>query len=299
MSVLFNLLFILNPVSGPSRGPMDDWTWLLALACETSWAGQIVTSQGKGDIERLVREGISQGVKRIVVIGGDGSINEAIQVMANTPVELGIIPAGTSNILANELGLSSDHRVAAKIALTGVPREIDLGIANGRYFALMVGVGYDALVTETMWPQLKKLAGHAAYTVAGIQSFLKHRASRMTMQIDESPKVRRLVYMLVIANTRLYGLANATVAENADLQDGLLDLCVFRARTWYHVIISLLRVLGRIAMPFERVESHHIQRLVLRSSRKVPYQLDGDPAGYLPLEVRMSPRALRVLTPSN
>lgn len=298
MSAPLHVLFILNPVSGPTRTPMDDWTWLLDLARENGSSGRIVTSKGRGDIERLVREGIEQGVKRIVVIGGDGSINEAIQVMANTPVELGIIPGGTSNILANELGLSGDYRTTARMALTGLPREIDLGIANGRYFALMVGVGYDALVTETMWPQLKKLAGHAAYTVAGIQSFLKHRASRMSMQIDDKPKVRRLVYMLVIANTRLYGLANATVAENADVQDGLLDLCVFRARTWYHVIISLLRVLGRIAMPFERVESHRIQRLRLRSARKVPYQLDGDPAGYLPLEVHMSPRALRVITPA-
>ena len=292
------LRIILNPASGPSRAKIGDWTWLLDLATAMHWSAHIVTSEQKGDIERLVKEGMAQGVQRILIIGGDGSINEAIQILANSEVELAILPAGTSNILANELGIPDDYSAAAQIAFTGKPKAIDLGLANDRYFALMVGVGYDAVVTEFMWPQLKKMAGQAAYTLAGIQSFLMHRASRMTVQIDRGRKMRRLVYMLVVANTRLYGHANAMVAEHADVQDGLFDLSIFRARTWYHVIISLLRVLGRIPMPFERVENHRCQQVVVRSARRVAYQLDGDPAGYLPVEVKMSPHALKVIIPS-
>jgi YegS/Rv2252/BmrU family lipid kinase len=288
------LLILHNPASGPSRKRAADWGWLLESAEETGWRATLAVTQGPGDAERLVREAMDHGLDRVVVIGGDGTLNEVVQPLVGTEVSVGLIPAGTSNILANELGIPEGFREAGAIALTGTPIPIDVGVANGRFFTLMVGVGFDALTTQLIWPQLKKLAGQATYLIAGLQSFLTHRATRMRIQVD-GRRLRRLVYFMVIANTRLYGMASAVVAEHADVQDGRFDLCVFRVRSWYQVIFSVLRIAFRLSTPFARMETHRCERVTVQSARQVPYQIDGDLAGYLPLTVEMRPRALQVV----
>lgn len=289
----------MNPVSGPTRTRGAEWDWLEGLAREAGWEPRVVVSEGEGHIEELAREAIAQGARRVAVAGGDGSINEALQALAGTDVELGIIPAGTSNILANELSLPADFEASARIAFRGASTAIDVGRANGRYFALMVGIGYDAVTVISMWPQLKRLAGQMAYTLAGIQAFVSHRATRMTIRLDGGKRLRRLVYMLVVANTRLYGRSNASVAEHADVRDGYFDLCIFRTRSWYHVVFGLMRVLLRVGTRFSRIETHHCRKVEIRSARPVPYQLDGDLRGVLPLTVEMCPQALRVVIPAS
>lgn len=290
------LTILLNPASGPTRTRGVDWDWLVHDAELAGWRAELLVSEAPGDIERLARAAVASGIRRLVVVGGDGTINEAVQALVGTEVELAIVPAGTSNILANELGVPEDFRQAARLAFTGRALAIDVGRANERYFTLMLGIGYDVSTIEVMWPQLKRLVGQAAYTLAGLKSFVQHRAVRMRLDIDGA-RMRRLVYFLVIANTRLYGNASTTVAEHADVRDGLFDVVVIRARAWYHVVFSMGRIMLRIKSPFEQVETVRARELHLRSSRRVRYQLDGDPVGNLPVRVSMLPQALRVIAP--
>lgn len=290
------LTVLLNPVSGPTRTRGADWDWIQTEAEAAGWRTEVLTSEGPGDIERLAKEAVASGIRRLVVVGGDGSINEAVQAVVGSKVELGIVPAGTSNILANELGVPDDFRLAAKLAFTGRALAIDVGCANDRYFTLMLGVGYDVSTIEVMWPQFKRLMGQVAYTIAGLTSFVQHRAVRMRIEID-GRRMRRLVYFLVIANTRLYGNASTTVAEHADVRDGLFDVVVIRARAWYHVVFSMVRIMARIKSPFEKVETIRGREVTIRSARRVKYQLDGDPAGTLPVKVKMLPEALLIIAP--
>jgi len=290
------LTILLNPVSGPTRTRGVEWEWLRTDAEQAGWRADILTSEAPGDIERLARQAVESGIRRLVVVGGDGSINEAVQALVGTEVELGLVPAGTSNILANELGVPDDFHQAARLAFTGRALAIDVGRANDRYFTLMLGIGYDVSTIEVMWPQLKRLTGQVAYTLAGFQAFVMHRAVRMRIEIDGT-RMRRLVYFLVVANTRLYGMASTTVAEHADVRDGLFDVVIIRARAWYHVIVSMLRIFFRIKSPFEKVETIRGREVTIRSARKVKYQLDGDPAGVLPVKVAIVPQALRVIAP--
>lgn len=290
------LTVLMNPVSGPTRTRGAEWDWVQPEAEAAGWRTEVRVSEAPGDIERLAREAVASGIRRLVVVGGDGSINEALQAVVGTDVELGIVPAGTSNILANEIGVPEDFREAARLAFTGRALAMDVGKANERFFALMLGIGYDVSTIEVMWPQLKRLMGQVAYTVAGFQSFVRHRAVRTRVEVD-GRRVRRLVYFLVVANTRLYGMANTTVAEHADIRDGLFDVVIIRARAWYHVISSMARIFFRIKSPFEKVETIRGREVTIRSSRKVKYQLDGDPAGTLPVRVTMLPKALRIIAP--
>lgn len=290
------LTVLLNPVSGPTRTRGAEWDWIQAEAEAAGWRTDVQVSQGPGDIERMAREAVASGIRRLVVVGGDGSLNEAVQAVVGSDVELGLVPAGTSNILANEIGLPEDFREAARLAFTGRALAIDVGKANDRYFTLMLGIGYDVSTIEVMWPQFKRMMGQVAYTVAGVQAFVRHRAVRMRIEVD-GRRVRRLTYFLVVANTRLYGMANTTVAEHADVRDGLFDVVIIRARAWHHVISSMVRIFFGIKNPFEKVETIRGREVTIRSARKVKYQLDGDTAGNLPVRVTMLPKALRIIAP--
>lgn len=290
------LTVLLNPVSGPTRTRGAEWDWIQGEAEAAGWRTEVRISEAPGDIERMAKEAVASGIRRLVVVGGDGTLNEALQSVVGTEVELGIVPAGTSNILANEIGVPEDFKEAARLAFTGRALAIDVGKANDRYFTLCLGIGYDVSTIEAMWPQLKRLVGQAAYHMAGVKSFLRHRAVRMRVEID-GRRLRRLVYFLVIANTRLYGNASTTVAEHADVRDGLFDVVVIRARAWYHVVFSMVRIFSGIKSPFEKVETIRGREVTIRSARKVKYQLDGDPTGTLPVKVTMLPNALRIIAP--
>ncbi len=290
-------LILVNPVAGPTRPKAEGWDWLLAMLVEAGFQAELRLTHAPGEAQAMAAEAAAAGVERILAVGGDGTINEVVQAIAHTRTSLGIIPAGTVNVLANEFGIPADYQAAARIAIQGDCVSIDLGRANDRYFTMMVGIGYDAAVTYAMWPELKKLGGQLAYVVSSVQKFFTHRASRMLLRIDGGRKLRRLGYLLVVSNTRLYGGPGRTVNELADTRDGLLDLTIFRSRRWYHVIFGLSRVLLGRGKRFARLEAMRVRHVEVRSSRPLPYQLDGDNAGYTPVSIEVRPQALRLMVP--
>lgn len=290
-------LILINPVAGPTRPKTEGWDWLTDMLEEAGFRTQVRQTAAPDEARAIAAEAVAAGVDRIVVVGGDGTVNEVVQAIAHSGAALGLIPAGTVNVLANEYGISADYREAARVAVHGEPVRIDLGRVNGRYFTMMVGIGYDAAVTYSMWPSLKKIAGQLAYTVSGVQQFFTHRASRMRLRVDGGRRLRRLGYLLVVSNTRLYGGPGRTVNELADTRDGLLDLTLFRSRRWYHVIFGLMRVFFGRGKRFARIEAMRIQRVEVTSSRRLPYQIDGDNAGYTPVTIEVQPRALCLMLP--
>ena len=290
-------LILVNPVAGPTRPKGDSWDWLLAMLAEAGFHSDLKVTGAAGEARAMAAEAAAAGVDRILVVGGDGTVNEVVQAIAHTQTSLGLIPAGTVNVLANEFGIPADYQAAAQIAVAGDCVSIDLGRANDRYFTMMVGIGYDAAVTYAMWPSLKKIAGQLAYVVSGVQNFFTHRASRMRLRIDGMRRIRRLGYFLVVSNTRLYGGPGRTVNELADTRDGLLDLTIFRSRRWYHVIFGLTRVFFGRGKRFARIEAMRVRSLDVKASRRLPYQLDGDNAGHTPVSIEVRPQALRLMVP--
>ncbi|MNK98936.1 Diacylglycerol kinase [compost metagenome] len=292
-------LILVNPVAGPTRPKGDSWDWLLAMLAEAGFQAELKVTGAAGEARAMAAEAAAAGVDRILVVGGDGTVNEVVQAIAHTQTSLGLIPAGTVNVLANEFGIPADYQAAARIAVDGDCVSIDLGRANDRYFTMMVGIGYDAAVTYAMWPSLKKIAGQLAYVVSGVQNFFTHRASRMRLRIDGTRRIRRLGYFMVVSNTRLYGGPGRTVNELADTRDGLLDLTIFRSRRWYHVIFGLTRVFFGRGKRFARIEAMRVRSVDVKASRRLPYQLDGDNAGHTPVSIEVRPQALRLMVPKD
>ncbi|HBN09048.1 MAG TPA: hypothetical protein DD435_10510 [Cyanobacteria bacterium UBA8530] len=290
-------LFISNPVAGASRNFPRDWSWLVASLRNHGWELGECSTDAAGDARRAAERAIRDGCESIVVAGGDGTINEVLQAIAGTNVSLGIVPAGTTNVLSAELGIPSDFEKVLEVLLAGKTRRIDLGKTNGRYFSLVTGIGFDAQMTVDMMPEVKRLVGNFAFIDAWIRAFFTHRARRMVIQIDGKRKLRLLCFMIVVSNTSLYGGTVLKFNERADIADGLLDVCILRSKRWYDVFRHFIGSVTGTHRLFDDIEFFQAKRIDIEASSPVPYQIDADPVGMTPVSIEVAPGALKVIVP--
>uniref|UniRef100_A0AAU2VHG9 Diacylglycerol kinase family protein n=1 Tax=Streptomyces sp. NBC_00008 TaxID=2903610 RepID=A0AAU2VHG9_9ACTN len=270
---------------------------------------------GGGQAAAAVRDGASL----VVVCGGDGTIRTAADALAGTGVPLAVVPCGTGNLLARNLGLPTAPAAALDAALSGGVRAIDLGRIEGdslpaTHFTAMSGAGLDAAMLENTGDATKSAIGWPAYVVAGVRSL---RAPRMSVSIrlDNGPVLHRTARMVLLANIgRVQG--GAALVPAAEPDDGLLDLAVFDPRGpggWLRVGGVLLRGRSKPPRPSTQgsfppadgaghgtpVEYFTFRRAELRFDPVQPREFDGDPArpGRL-LMAEVRPGALTVLLPS-
>ena len=146
---------------------------------EAGWDLELGT--GDDDVrEHRLREAVAAGIEAVVVAGGDGSLNHTVQLLAGTDTALGVLPLGTANVWAREIGIPLDIRRATDVLLHGETLRIDLGQANGRYFIAIAGVGFDASVTRMVRPATKRRLGMFAYIVAGVAEAMRLRGQELS-----------------------------------------------------------------------------------------------------------------------
>ena len=251
---------------------------------------------GVGDATRLARLGVAEGFDIICVIGGDGTVNETINGVAGTGVPLAIIPTGTVNVLAMELGIPLEPPDAVQLLQKGNVSWIDLGRAGDRYFALMAGIGMDAAVVATLNPTLKKALREAAFAVHGVTTYLTHDEPLIRVTC---PELTVEGYFAVFGNSSNYGGAFG-ITPLADMRDGLLDVCVlkdksFLSTVWYWTAALINAHVSHPKVAYFRTEAAQVD--VVERGKEVLVQTDGEIAGKLPLECRVVPHALRVVVP--
>jgi YegS/Rv2252/BmrU family lipid kinase len=272
-----------------------------------SWVLKPTTGPGAG--RELAAEAVRQGFGTIVAAGGDGTLNEVLNGMADEPeglsrARLGVLPLGTINVFARELRLPLDVvRVCA--LLEGCTEEeelrIDLGCAeyqtkNGverRYFAQLAGAGFDARSVELVNWELKKKVGPAAYVMAGLQA-LTVRQPQIRIRGGGKEAAGELV---LIGNGRFYG-GSFPVFHKSDLQDGVLDVVVFPKVNWQSLpghMIDFVR--GKL---FQEGGSIYLQgkEFELEAEGDAALQLEGELVGRLPAKISIAPKALRVIAPA-
>ncbi|MDB5102155.1 MAG: diacylglycerol kinase catalytic subunit [Cyanobacteria bacterium RYN_339] len=262
------------------------------------WSVATIATRCAGDGTEAARHAMGLGADVVVAMGGDGTVNEVAQALAKTAMPLGIVPIGTVNVLVRELGLSLDAMEAVDIIATGEPLAIDLGTVNGRYFTMMSSLGYDAASAFAMIPTVKQWSGQLAYWIGAVQSFGKHRAVRAKIVLEDGKRkkrLRRLIYMMVISNTQLYGDGALKFTPQANVRDGLLDICLIRSARWYrallHIVLSFTGKIGSVS----DVETFRTRRITITTSRPFPYQIDGDPVGHTPVVIEVAPLGLHVM----
>ncbi len=262
------------------------------------WDVDVCETVGAGSGTGLARDAVISGCTAVIVAGGDGTINEVIQELANTPVALGIVPLGTVNVWALELGISATAVGAAAALVSGQIRTIDLGRANDRYFLLMGSAGFDAHVTRNVSTRLKRWWGPAAYIVTAGRSVWRYTGTRARVVLD-GDEVECSLLMLVAGNTRLYGGRMVEITPLALVDDGLLDVCIFTgrgARDLVHYTWAVLR--HRHTKNMRGVLCRRVRRVEVYAERPLPVQVDGDYAGTMQdIILSVAPAALRVIMP--
>jgi YegS/Rv2252/BmrU family lipid kinase len=289
-----NLFVIFNPAA---RGEKSQ---RLRRFLESK-AGPTVTlapTQHAGDATRLAAGGVAAGHEVIVAAGGDGTINEVVNGLAGKKTTLGVMPLGTANVFARELGLPLNLKKAWATLERGATRAVDLGVAEmggkRRWFIQLGGVGLDArAVRMTSW-ELKKRVGPLSYVWAGLEA-LRHRASPVEV-VGADGKLLAAGAAVLVGNGRLYG-GPLCLFPKARLDDGLLDVCVFEQAGHFNAMRHALGVLCGMHTRWSGVRYFQASRFVCRAASPAPVQLDGEDAGDAPVEFGAEPKALKVIVP--
>ncbi|MBM3840987.1 MAG: diacylglycerol kinase family lipid kinase [Verrucomicrobia bacterium] len=262
-------------------------------------------THGPGTGRDLAREAVSEGFETIVAAGGDGTVNEVLNGIAEHPEGLeraclGVLPVGTVNVFAREMRLPLKVRAAWETIVRGRVTAIDLpqfqfrnnGQLQRRHFVQMAGAGWDARAIETVDTHLKKSIGQFAYMLAGLKALREPRPA-ITASWGTRTAQGELV---IIGNGRYYG-GEIPVFRQANNHDGLLDVCVFPKITLHVLFRYVLGYLSpRLFRPRDEIY-FQTESLQLNSASPSPLQLEGDTVGCLPAECVMRRLALRVIAP--
>lgn len=253
-------------------------------------------TSASGDAVTHAREAVAEGVDLVCAVGGDGTVNETINGLAGSPVPLAIVPTGTVNVLAMELGIPLDPPDAVRVIEKGSLSWIDLGLAGSRYFALMAGIGMDARVVASVNPLLKKTLKEAAFALQGAVSYFTHEEPLLRVDCEELSVEG---YFAVFGNASNYG-GSFGITPLADMRDGLLDVCVLKDKSflgtaWYWLAALVNSHISHPKVAYFRTRAAQVT--AVEPDQEILVQTDGEVAGRLPLECRVVPRALRVVVP--
>ncbi len=277
-------IVILNPAAHSDRA--NRWreeVELLARDCP------VRTTEHAGEAESFARQAVDEGFSKIVAAGGDGTINEVVNGLAGSAAMLGLLPVGTVNVFATELGLPSHNLDACwEIIQSDHTRIVDLPSANGKYFVQLAGVGLDAQAVKETSLALKRSFGPLSYLISAAQ------IAARTPESDNAP-VRESSFVL-IGNGRHYG-GPFPFFKHAVIDDGLLDIVTFKQLGYLEIIKYLQEVFFSSDIRLPEVEYFQTRRLRIRSEQDVPVELDGELIGNCPVEFAIRDQRLRVLAP--
>jgi diacylglycerol kinase (ATP) len=245
---------------------------------------------------KRVREAVRCGADLIFVWGGDGMVQRTADALAGSDTPMAVVPAGTANLLATNLGIPSDIAECVKIGLSGTHRRIDLGRFNGEHFTVMAGVGFDARMIRDADAGLKDRIGRLAYIWTGAKN-LKAPRVRARIKVDGERWLTDEVACILVGNVGSL-FSGITVFENARPDDGRLEVGVVTAKSateWMRALASTAA--GRPERsPFVHLTSG--KKISIRLAASLPYELDGgDRAATDRIRVRVQPLAATFCVP--
>lgn len=292
--LLKKVKFVHNPRSGIIRAPV-----LLRKAIEASLAGatfdyEFSETERRGHGYELAKQAVEEGYDAVVAVGGDGTVNEVATALLHTDVKLGIVPVGSGNGFARGVGIPMSLRRAVKLLSEGAVRKIDAGKIQDRYFFIVTGVGFDAVIGKLFDDQ--KMRGPIPYFAIGFREFLFYRPEVFIIKFD-GKQIAVPALLVTIANQKGWG-AGAVIAPNAEPDDGLLEICIIHRVNFLYALFHLPKIfLGKIDK-VRKYEWYRAKEIEIIREKPGPFHYDGEPEdGGEVLNISIIPSALNVIVP--
>ena len=251
-----------------------------------------------GEATEIAARAARNGSSDVIVAGGDGTINEAIQGLAGTTARLAIIPRGTGNVLARELRLPLNDEEAVAVVARGKSRKIYLGLMidettnERRYFVLMAGIGLDASVVRGVQPSLKKRIGKGAFWVSGLSHLALWNPQPFTLEIDGN---KYTATFAAIGKAAKYG-GDLAITPGARLDEREFEICMIDTTSRLRYLRLLSHAL-REGMPRNNPEVRFVKAPSVKAYGDAPVQIDGELIGRLPMRFEIAPHSLEVIVP--
>ena len=287
---------VLNPAAG--KGKVQKMH--RAIRNELEKRGVVAdyrVSSRKGEIKRFAFECVEKGYEKLIICGGDGTVHEAIHGLVNTDVALGIIPLGTGNDLSRTLGIKKDISFACSVIGEGREKRIDVARVNeGHYFVGVGALGFDAEVAA-LAEKFKRFApGICIYILAILAKLLTYSFKRITIRFN-SEEYHEEVLLAAFGNSRFYG-GGIQITPQAEMDDGMLDLCVIRRINRLKLLFLLPTVYRGTHIRFSEVNLYRTRKIVVESNIPLNLYGDGEFVSSTPLSIEVIPQALKVIVPS-
>jgi YegS/Rv2252/BmrU family lipid kinase len=305
---------IYNPASGQhsSRRKVAIES-ALAVLRQAGVTAEAFTTSGVGSATEQAQHAVEAGYDAVIACGGDGTVHEVLQSLVGTDVALGVVPLGTANALAADLGLIASPAKAASILLKANPTRISVGrihfrdtdgVSRSRYFTVAAGVGADALLMSRLDVRLKRRLGYLLYMIEAARIVFTHGFPlfEAVLPADGNGSARVLeVSQLLAVRVRSFGGALQNLAPGASLRNGRLSMLAFKTRNRFHYILFMLAVFAQrqtFSREVELLEATSIEcRPCTGSKEELFVEADGEVLGMLPVKLEVVPHSLMLLVP--
>ncbi|MFC1566237.1 diacylglycerol/lipid kinase family protein [bacterium] len=290
-----------NPIVSGMRSKNNALTKLTKQLTKHKIQFEVVATTIDNTDEKELIKNIKK-FKAIIVLGGDGTLNKTLTYLIKNKVSIpiGLLPCGTANVFAIEKKIPFKINAALKVILNHNVKLLDIGRAANRrkiyYFLLMAGIGFDAKAVFDVNPKIKKYTKKLAYILAGLKNFIK-RPQKIEVELPLLKKKFPTTYV-VITNSSYYA-GKFKIAPDADMADGLFDMCLFKVKSNIEYLKSILHIVKKTHITKNHMMHIQTDKFMIRSKDKHPvyFQLDGEAIGTLPLRIEILHKHLPFLLP--
>ena len=270
------LLMIMNPYAG-TRQANKFLARVIDIFCSEGFDVNIAMTQARGDGEKIAEERAG-GFDRIVIVGGDGTFNEAVSGVLKSGASplIGYIPAGSTNDFATSIGLKKQVVEAAVTVTRGKPRTIDIGRFNGRYFSYVASFGAFTSASYGVPQDLKNAIGHAAYILSGIKEVVNIKPLSLTLETDEKTYSGDYIFGAVCNSTSMGGIINLKQSD-VDMNDGKFEVMLIKAP---NNIVELNGIIFALTtQSYEtcnEISFFSTSKMKITADKEMPWTLDGE-----------------------
>ena len=300
-------VFLVNPASD-NGATGRRWPEIAHRAAAAGLSGDVLFSERPGHLGQLAVDAAVRGAGRLVVVGGDGTVNEAVNGLVGAGrqgVELAVLPRGTGTDFVRSFGIPGDIEAAARIAVEGRTRVLDAGKVTYRawsggeavaYFANIASAGMSGAVAKRTNETTKAFGGKASYLLATLAVFASWRNTELRVTVDDAIRGGRM-YDAIVANGRYFG-GGMKICPDAEPDDGLFDVLLIGDITKADLLLNMPRIYRGTHLPHPRAELLRGAVVTVDAPEPLPVELDGEQPGTTPARFEVVRGALRLRVPA-